>query len=162
VGTIVLTCGMPGAGKTVLARRLEAERDAVRLTPDEWMLAVGLDPHDPRAKRDLERVMWRHALRLAGLGLTVVVDFGLWTRPERTKRRDEARAAGHAVELHALDVPLAVRWERVERRNAEPDAVVISRAELEEYERWWQVPDDAELAGYDGGSTTVSGGPAPR
>ncbi len=146
---MVLTCGMPGAGKTVLARRVEAERGAVRLTPDEWMLAMGLDPHDVRRKRQLERVMWGHALRLAGRGLTVVVDYGLWTRPDRNRHRDDARAAGHRVELHSLDVPLAVRWERVERRNAEPDAVVISREELVGWERWWQPPDDAELATYD-------------
>ncbi len=148
-GTVVLVCGMPGAGKTTLARRLEAERGAVRLTPDEWMLAVGLDPHDVRRKRKFERIMWRHALRLADFGLTVVVDYGLWTRPERNRHRDDARAAGHAVELHALDVPFEVRWQRIERRNADPDAVAISREELEEYERWWQRPDDAELAGYD-------------
>ncbi len=102
--------------------------------------------------------MWQHALRLAGLGLTVVVDYGLWTRPERTKHRREAQDAGHAVELHALDVPLEVRWQRVERRNHEPHAVVITRAELEEYERWWQPPDDEERAAYD----LASGGPAGR
>lgn len=63
--------------------------------------------------------------------------------------RGQARAAGVPVELRALDVPLEERWQRVQRRNAEPGAVVISRAELESYERWWQAPDAEELAAYD-------------
>ena len=69
-------------------------------------------------------------------------------------------AAGHEVALYALDVPLEERWARIERRNAEPGVVVISRTQLEEYERWWQRPDDAEVAGYDAGA--VTGGPAAR
>ena len=34
---LVLTVGLPGAGKTTVARRLAAELPAVRLTPDDWM-----------------------------------------------------------------------------------------------------------------------------
>lgn len=146
---MVLVCGMPGAGKTTLARRLEVELDAVRLTPDEWFVAMGLDPHDARTRRAFERLQWAQALDLARRGLAVVVDFGSWTRPERRRMRDQARAAGVPVELRALDVPLEERWQRVQRRNAEPGAVVISRAELESYERWWQAPDAEELAAYD-------------
>lgn len=32
-----LLCGLPGSGKTTLARLLEQELPALRLTPDEWM-----------------------------------------------------------------------------------------------------------------------------
>ena len=153
-----MVCGMPGAGKTVLARRLEDGRDTVRLCPDEWLLAMGLDPHDGPLRRRLERSMWRHALGLADLGLTVVADFGFWTRPERTRCRDQVRSAGHDVVLYALDVPLEERWARIERRNAAAGVVVITREQLEDYERWWQRPDEAEIAGYDAGG--ITGGPA--
>ena len=36
---LILTCGLPGAGKTELAKRLAAVRGAVRLTKDEWLWA---------------------------------------------------------------------------------------------------------------------------
>ena len=36
---LMLTCGLPGAGKTTLATELSAERGALRLTQDEWLIA---------------------------------------------------------------------------------------------------------------------------
>ena len=71
---------------------------------------------------------------------------------------ERAIIAGHDVVLYALDVPFEERWARIERRNAAAGVVVISREQLEDYERWWQRPDDAEIAGYDAGG--VTGGPA--
>ncbi len=41
---LILTCGLPGAGKTTLARQLAADRSALRLTKDEWMWALGSSP----------------------------------------------------------------------------------------------------------------------
>ena len=41
-GTLVVVCGLPGAGKTTVARRMERERAGVRLAPDEWMEALGM------------------------------------------------------------------------------------------------------------------------
>ncbi|WP_012692376.1 AAA family ATPase [Deinococcus deserti] len=35
-----LLVGLPGAGKTTLARELETQYAALRLTPDEWMLPL--------------------------------------------------------------------------------------------------------------------------
>lgn len=35
--TLFLMCGLPGSGKTTLAKQLERERSALRLTPDEWL-----------------------------------------------------------------------------------------------------------------------------
>ena len=73
--------------------------------------------------------------------------------------REQARAAGVAVELHLLDVALEERWRRVERRNADEGAVVISRAELVGFERWWEPPDADELAAYDADPTPGSSVP---
>ena len=37
MATLFLMCGLPGSGKTTLAKRIERERGALRLTHDEWI-----------------------------------------------------------------------------------------------------------------------------
>ena len=102
---LILTCGLPGAGKTALARQLAADRSAVRLTKDEWLAAMGSSPWDTPTREKVERELWRLAQEILRLGLSVVLDFGLWARIERDEIRSAARGLGVAVELHFLDVP---------------------------------------------------------
>ncbi len=52
---LLLTCGLPGAGKTTLATRLAAERRAVRLTKDEWQWALGSTPWDRATGEKIEQ-----------------------------------------------------------------------------------------------------------
>jgi predicted kinase len=40
---LVIVCGLPGSGKTTLARQLAGERRGVRLGQDEWMSALGVN-----------------------------------------------------------------------------------------------------------------------
>jgi predicted kinase len=80
---LILTCGLPAAGKTTLATRLAAERNAVRLTKDEWQRALGSSPWDRDIGEKIERQLWCLAQEILRLGLSVVLDFGLWARVER-------------------------------------------------------------------------------
>ena len=74
---LILTCGLPGAGKTTLARQLAADRSAVRLTKDEWLWALGASPWDTPTNDKVERELWRIAREILSLGVSVVLDFGL-------------------------------------------------------------------------------------
>ena len=102
---LILTCGLPGAGKTALARQLAADRSAVRLTKDEWLWALGSTPWDAPTQEKVEHELWQLAQEILRLGLSVVLDFGLWARIERDEMRSVARGLGVGVELHYLDVP---------------------------------------------------------
>src|SRR3954462_436886 len=73
---LILTCGLPGAGKTTLARRLAADRGAVRLTKDEWLWALGSTPWDAPTQKKLEHELWQLAQEILRLRLSVVLDFG--------------------------------------------------------------------------------------
>jgi predicted kinase len=148
---LILTCGLPGAGKTTLARRIAAERNAVRLTKDEWLWALGSTPWDAATGARVERELWRLAQEILGLGLSVVLDFGLWARDERDEMRLVARELGVGVELHFLDVPPDELWRRIEARNSAPpwDAEPISRAHLDEWLASFEAPDAEELALFD-------------
>jgi predicted kinase len=148
---LILTCGLPGAGKTTVATRLASERSAVRLTKDEWLWALGATPWDRATGERIERELWRLAQEILGLGLSVVLDFGLWARIERDEMRTVARGLGVGVELHYLDVPTDELWRRIEVRNSAPpwNNEPIGHADLDEWSAIFQAPDAAELALFD-------------
>jgi predicted kinase len=148
---LILTCGLPGAGKTTLARQLAADRNAVCLTKDEWLWALGSSPWDRSTGKKVERELWRLAREILDLDLSVVLDFGLWARVERDEMRSVARGLGVGVELHYLDVPLDELWRRIEARNSEPPwaGAPIRRADLDEWVVLFQAPDAEELALFD-------------
>jgi len=148
---LILTCGLPGAGKTKLATQLAADRSAVRVTKDEWLWALGSTPWDGPIREKVELELWRLAQEILSLGVSVVLDFGLWARIERDEMRYAARGLGVGVELHVLDVPPDELWRRIEARNSEPpwESYPIRRADLDGWLRVFQAPDAAELALFD-------------
>lgn len=148
---LILTCGLPGAGKTTLATELAADRGAVRLTKDEWLWSIGSTPWDRHTGVKLEQQLWRLAQELLRLGQSVVLDFGLWARAERDEMRAVARDLGVEVELHFLDAPFGELWRRIEVRNSAPpwDRQPIARADLEAWAGSFEAPDSAELALFD-------------
>lgn len=148
---LILTCGLPGAGKTALATRIASERRAVRLTKDEWLWALGSSPWDRPTGERIERELWRLAQEILRLGLSVVLDFGLWARIERDEMRIAARALGVGVELHYLEVPAEELWRRIELRNSAPpwDKEPIGRADLDGWLATFEAPDASELALFD-------------
>jgi len=148
---LILICGLPGAGKTTLARRLAAEAPAVRLCPDEWMTPLGFDLFDEAARERVEALQWQVAQELLRVGQSVILESGFWARSERDEKRLAARALGVKAELRYLDVSLDELWRRIEARNAEPAwrSRPITRQELEQWAPSFQPPDPEELARFD-------------
>ncbi|CAM3647430.1 AAA family ATPase [Deinococcus frigens] len=147
--TLFLLIGLPGAGKTTLARRLELEHSALRLTPDEWMTPLfGAGEADDRRWILESELLWGVAARALTLGMNVILDYGCWAREERALFRTRAAELGVHFELHVLDVPMHELWRRLEARNLNlpPDTFPITRAELEEWAGWYEVSEAEELA----------------
>src|SRR5687767_2139439 len=92
--TIHLLCGLPGAGKTTLAKQLEADLPALRLTEDEWVLRLFPPdaPNDDTVRVPIKTVQWDIAVRAIQLGSHVVLDWGVWSREERDAYRARADA----------------------------------------------------------------------
>lgn len=139
--------GLPASGKTTMARQMATERDALRLTPDEWMIPLFGDPQ-PEGKRDIleGRLVW---LSLCALkrGVNVVMDFGVWAKDERSALRYLAASVGASCELLYVEVD---EEENVRRLNGRPigadvSTFDISVDDLAKYRDFFQVPTSTEL-----------------
>ena len=146
-GRLIIVCGLPGSGKTTLAKELESKLRAVRFSPDEWLGALSLDLYDEERRGKIEALQWKFAQELLVHGLTVIIEWGTWGRSERDALRLGARALGAAAELHYLSAPADVLFERIERRGMENPPI-----EQETLSRWFeifQVPTPEEMPLFD-------------
>lgn len=145
---LVLLCGLPASGKSTLGRQIAETYGAVRLNPDEWELALGVDPFDEAFQTRLEGQFWALAQRLLSLETSVVLDWGFWARSERDEKLEVARELGAAVELRFLDVPYDELVSRVVARHAQ-GGLAITERHMEQYRATFQPPTDEELSLYD-------------
>lgn len=149
--------GLPAAGKTSRARELASAWNALRFTPDEWMIPL-FGQRQPAGKRNVleGRLIWL-ALCALRVGVNVVLDFGVWGRDERSALRALAASVGAVSELVYLLVDEEEQWRRVQA-HSDTDALArfrMTRKDLDGWREGFQPPDAAEL-----GSTDVDPPPA--
>lgn len=144
---LIIVCGLPGSGKTTLAKTLESKLRAVRFSADEWMEVLSLDIYDEKGRGKIEALQWKFAQELLALGLTVIIEWGTWGRAERDALRLGARALGAAVELRCLSASADVLFERIQRRGLEKPP--IERDALSWWFEMFQEPTSEEIALFD-------------
>ena len=125
---LYLLVGLPGSGKTTKARQLEVEASALRLTLDEWM--IPLFGRNVQAERDVRealeaerdalegRLIWI-ALRALQLHTNVILDFGFWSKDERSSLRWFARQIGAKSQVIYLPIDPETQRKRVQNRFVE-------------------------------------------
>lgn len=146
-GQLHLICGLPGSGKTTLAKQLEQDRDAVRFSPDEWLYRLGIDFYDEAGRAKVEQLQWELAQQLLRHGNNVILENGFWAREERDRYRTVAGAIGATTTLHFLDIPIAELKSRIAKRNQTrgADTPMINPSSLDEWAAMFDPPTDDEL-----------------
>lgn len=135
----------------MLAKQLERERAALRLTPDEWHVRLfGQDAHEPEhdARHTLiEALLWNIASRALELGTNVILDFGFWAREEREDYRARAKQLGASSEVHFLDISADELLQRLAVRNAAASetSFYIPEAMMKPWIAFFQRPTPDEL-----------------
>ncbi len=146
--TLALVCGLPGAVKTTRARQILEGSTAVYLSPDDWIVALGVSLVDYEFRFKLQDRMLVHAGEILRCGTSVVVEFGSWSRAERDGIRQVGVREGATTELHFVDGPLDELARRVRARGG-PDAEALATDVLlgsfEQFER----PTSEEIALFD-------------
>ncbi|GAB7037523.1 MULTISPECIES: P-loop nucleotide/nucleoside kinase family protein [Catenuloplanes] len=146
--SLFLTVGLPGSGKTTLARRLAADRRILRLTPDDWMAPLFGDGQADGRRDILEgRMIWT-AHEVLRSGASVVLDFGCWSSDERYAIRSIAELAGAAFVLRYVTVAEPERRSRSARRWREsPETTFpMTDADHDRFLALFQPPTARELA----------------
>ena len=147
--TLVLMVGLPGAGKTTRAQELAATYQALRLTPDHWMIPLFGEPMADGRRFVLEGRLISVALQALRLGTSVVLDYGLSGRDERSALRWLAHSAGAACHIVYLPVSKDAQLARIARRQetAPHQTFPMTEADVDVWREQFQEPDPAELDG---------------
>ena len=148
VPVLYLTVGLPGAGKTTLARRIADTEGILRLTPDEWMAPLFNDS-DGDGRRDIleGRMIWvaHEVLRSKA---AVVLDFGCWSPDERYAIRVIAESVGARFDLRHVSLEEAERRARARSRweSAPGTTFPMSDADHDRFLALCQPPSPEELS----------------
>ncbi len=149
--------GLPGAGKTTRARQLAEEHGALRLTPDDWMLPL-FGEAEQDGKRDVleGRMLWL-ALEAVRLGTDVVLDYGCWSRDERSAIRWLVEAEDASLHMIYLPVDDETQRARIAHRRATAagETLPVTETDILHGRAHFEEPDAAEL-----GCRTVSQPPS--
>lgn len=145
---LILICGLPGAGKTTLAKKLSKELRAIRFCPDEWMEDMGISLWDSKVRNTLENRFWSLTQLLLTHDNVVILEYGFWGKSERDEKLFVARKLHARVELHYLDVPMKDLRVRLEKRGMEGDDLILTE-KLEGYYSNFERPNEEELSQYD-------------
>jgi len=152
MATLHLMIGLPCAGKTTVAKKLEHELSAIRFTPDEWHRKLfGQDAEHPdhtERHANIEALLWNVAAALLTKDVDVILDFGMWFKDERAEFRARAAKLGAKTVIHYLDVPHEELFKRLAQRNKQDpkDITFIPLDMLKEWLPLFEAPDEEELS----------------
>lgn len=117
---VIMICGKICSGKSTYANCLCSSRNAVILSADEMMLAIfGPDAGDQldHYVKMTKKYLYHKSLDIIKAGVDVILDWGFWTKNERTAARIFFAAENIDFEFHYIDICDADWNIRLKKRN---------------------------------------------
>lgn len=112
-------CGKVASGKTTYARSFVKENNWMYISVDEWMLGIhGRDvpcSKHPSYIADIIQQLSKEIQKMLALGMSVVLDFGFWTKDERDKLRDVMTFFD--IEFYYIPIEEEEQKQRLLKRN---------------------------------------------
>lgn len=150
---VIMTCGKICSGKSTYAKSLLLENQAVVLSVDEIMLAlfgqqVG-DMHDEYVART-EKYLFDKSADVIENGISVILDWGFWTRAERAFARKFYGSRNIKCEFHYIDIKDELWMRRIENRNrliseGKLDAYYVDEKLAQKFGAIFEPPSDDEI-----------------
>ena len=119
---VFLLHGFIASGKTTLAKKIEHEKNAIRISPDEWMRKLyGVNPPADKFNDylksiiDLTESIW---IPLTKKKMDVILDFGFWTMESRIEIEDKLKSKDIAFSWAVADTPIDECKERNRLRHS--------------------------------------------
>ena len=153
MATVYLICGKLCCGKSTYAKKLKRNHKAVVLSVDEIMLAVfGLyagEKHDEYAA-NVRTYLFEKSLELIQTGVSVILDWGFWTKAARYEAKAFYRSRNIECELYYLDISDEVWQARINQRNrsimaGETTAYIVDSALAAKFEAKFEPPAKEEV-----------------
>ncbi len=150
---VILIGGKVCCGKSTYAKHLRKENRAVLLSVDEIMLEVfGLyagDRHDEYTQK-IKKYLFAKSLEIIAGGSDVILDWGFWTRQERTRAKSFYQQRNIPCAFHYIDIDDKTWQERIILRNqkvqtGETQAYIIDCNLMEKFERCFEPPAADEI-----------------
>ena len=150
---VVLICGKLCCGKSTYAEKLRARIGAVLLSVDEIMLAVfgqdAGDKHDEYTE-SVQRYLFNKSAEIIETGISVILDWGFWTKEKRASARAFYCSRGIECEFHYIDISDETWHTRLERRNnavlsGQTDAYYVDAGLAAKFESLFEAPEKDEI-----------------
>ncbi len=150
---VYMMCGKICSGKSTHAQKLRKEHSAVVLSVDEITLALfGQDAGEKHGEyvARAESYLYRKSLEILDTGINVVLDWGFWTKAERSEARQFYGSRGIKTALHYIEIPDDEWYRRIRQRNErirekKLDAYYVDDGLAAKFQAIFEPPAEAEI-----------------
>ncbi len=148
-----MVCGKICSGKSTYFEKLSIKENAVLLSVDELMLTVfgqnvG-ENHDEYVKK-IKKYLLKKMTELINSGISVIFDWGFWTRQEREFTKEFCKVRNIEYELHYIDINDELWKQYINNRNnmvsvRKSNVYFIDDGLVEKFISMFEAPDRDEI-----------------